>query len=120
MFVTVSAQFTAKMTNSKKALYFLLFMSYSINKAKPHMLLDFIFKKIDPENGKMVEGRGLPSCSQCLWPCFNTGSSHFLVKKLMQAIPLVDMWVVSKVESLALILLVSFSGTCDFYFRKCL
>ena len=35
--VTVVAQFTAKTTNSEKAIYFLSFMSYSINKLKSHM-----------------------------------------------------------------------------------
>ena len=38
LLVTVVAQFTAKTTNSEKAIYFLLLMSCSINKLKSHIL----------------------------------------------------------------------------------
>ena len=38
LFVTAITQFTAKATNSKKAIYFLSIMSFSINKLKSHLL----------------------------------------------------------------------------------
>ena len=38
LLVTVIAQFTAKTTNSEKAIYFLSIMSFSINKLKSHLL----------------------------------------------------------------------------------
>ena len=38
MLVTVVAQFTAKTTNSEKAIYFLSLMSYLINKLKSQTL----------------------------------------------------------------------------------
>ena len=38
LLVTVVVQFTAKTTNSEKAIYFLSLMPCSINKLKPHML----------------------------------------------------------------------------------
>ena len=55
LLVTVVVQFTAKTTNSEKAIYFLSPMSYSIHKLKSHMLFtckhflfsDFTRKKID-------------------------------------------------------------------------
>ena len=87
-----------------------------------HVLI-FYFKKIGPENGKMVEGRGLTPCSQCLRLCFNTGSSHIFDKGSGKQYAWYNvigdyvleismgMWAVSKVESPALILLVSFSDT---------
>ena len=37
LLVTVIAQFTAKMKNSEKSIYFLSFMSCSINKLKSHL-----------------------------------------------------------------------------------
>ena len=38
LLVTVVAQFIAKTTNSERAIYFLLLISYSKNKQKRHML----------------------------------------------------------------------------------
>ena len=54
LLVTVIAQFTAKITNSEKAIYFLSLMPCSINKLKSHMFFtcknfmfsDFTWKKI--------------------------------------------------------------------------
>ena len=86
-------------------------------------VLRFYLKKIGPENGKMVEGRGLPLCSQCLRFCFSTGSSHFFDKGSGKQYAgynvigdyvleiFMGMWAVSKVESPGLISLVSFSDT---------
>ena len=41
LLVTVIAQFTAKTTNSEKAIYFLSIMSFSINKLKSHLLFTY-------------------------------------------------------------------------------
>ena len=56
LLVTVVAQFTAKMTNSEKAIYFLSFMSYSINKLKSHM---FFTCKSFVYSGFTFYGRGV-------------------------------------------------------------
>ena len=67
----MTAQFTAKTTNSEKAIYFLPLMSCSINKLKPQMFLErknFMFsyfawkKTFAPGNGG---GAGTP----CPPPC---------------------------------------------------
>ena len=49
MLVTVVAQFTTKITNSKKAIDFLSLMSYSVNQLKSNMLFrskNFVFVPI--------------------------------------------------------------------------
>ena len=79
LLVTVVAQFTAKTTNSEKAIYFLLVTSCSINKLKPHMLLTcklfmkrlYVFQfNVGKKNySKKWWGRGMmPSCP----PTFST------------------------------------------------
>ena len=86
LLVTVVVQFTTETTNSKKAIYFLLFVSYSkkyvshVIQKKKFCVFQFYVEKIffAQENGKIVgEGRW-SLCHQCLRPCHNTGSSHFL------------------------------------------
>ena len=70
LLVTVVAQFTAKTTNSEKAIYFLSLTSCSVNRPKSQMLItckdfifsDFTWKKIfAPGNGGWV-GAPLPPC----------------------------------------------------------
>ena len=54
------AQFTTKTTNSKKAIYFLQFMSYSINKLMFHML--FMSKIFVFSDLTMGASRSPPPC----------------------------------------------------------
>ena len=87
------------------------------------MFLDFILKKLVQKMGKWWREEGCPPCSQCLRFCFSTGSSHFFDKGSGKQYVwynvigdyvleiFMGMWAVSKVESPALILLVSFSDT---------
>ena len=66
---TVVAQFTTTTTNSKKAVYFLSIISYSVNKLKVYMLFtskNLVFSNFVPENGGET---GPPPAPQCLWPC---------------------------------------------------
>ena len=87
--VTVTAQFTAKMTNSEKTVYFLSLMSCSINKLKP-VFRFYVKKQFAPGNS----GGGGPGaspfpyrhviadihtgfCSKLLWKHeLNVRSSH--------------------------------------------
>ena len=62
MLATVVAQFTTTTTNSKKAVYFLSIISYSVNKLKVYMLFtskNLVFSNFVPENG----GETGPPCS---------------------------------------------------------
>ena len=67
MFVTVVAQLTAKTAISEKAVYFLSFMSYSINKLKSHMLFlsrkfmlyDFTWKNVFAPENRGRRGKGV-------------------------------------------------------------
>ena len=70
LLVTVVAQFTAKTTNSEKAIYFLSLTSCLVNRPKSQILItckdfifsDFTWKKIfAPGNGGWV-GTPLPPC----------------------------------------------------------
>ena len=63
MLATVVAQFTTTTTNSKKAVYFLSIISYSVNKLKVYMLFTskiLVFSNFVPENGGET---GPPPCS---------------------------------------------------------
>ena len=63
MLATVVAQFTTTTTNSKKAVYFLSIISYSVNKLKVYMLFtskNLVFSNFVPENGGET---GPPPCS---------------------------------------------------------
>ena len=54
LLATVVAQFTTTTTNSKKAVYFLSIISYSVNKLKVYMLFtskNLVFSNFVPENG---------------------------------------------------------------------
>ena len=79
----VVAQFTAKTTNSEKAIYFLTLMPCSINRLKPHMLFScknfkrkkiFLLKKIVrlPSYGMLYHMRNawlFPSISNSMGKC---------------------------------------------------
>ena len=68
LLATVVAQFTTTTTNSKKAVYFLSIISYSVNKLKVYMLFTsktLEFSNFVRENG----GETGPPAPQYLWPC---------------------------------------------------
>ena len=76
--VTAIAQFTAKTTNSEKAIYFLSLMSCSINKLKSQMFFTckkFMFSNLTlkkkyfaPGNGGVGEGGGGPDAPLTPFP----------------------------------------------------
>ena len=86
LLVTVVAQFTAKTTNSEKAIYFLSFMSYSINKPKPIKLFtsnDFIFPFPAPHP---IPSTYSPVYSPLMSPptlCLSHYMKHFLCLELL-------------------------------------
>ena len=64
LLATVVAQFTTTTTNSKKAVYFLSIISYSVNKLKVYMLFtskNLVFSNFVQENGGETGPPLLPS-----------------------------------------------------------